>query len=66
MRFIRLSLGKLIQEFVHGGWVLDLLIVRRERLQRKKSNYDKKIQSYSKISNDYRSCYANGMRFRLQ
>ena len=32
MRFIILGLGKHIQEFVHDGRVLDLLIVRRERL----------------------------------
>jgi len=32
MCFIRLGLCKLIQEFVQGGRVLDLLIVRRERL----------------------------------
>ena len=31
---IKLSLDKLIQEFIHDGWVLELLIVRRERLQK--------------------------------
>jgi len=33
--FIKSSLDKLIQEFIHGVRVLELLIVRRERLQKK-------------------------------
>jgi len=37
-----LSLDKLIQEFVHGGWVLELLIVRRERLQKKREEFSRK------------------------
>jgi len=32
---IKLSLGKLIQEFVHGRRVLELQVVRRERLKKK-------------------------------
>ena len=33
--FIKSSLDKLIQEFIHGVRVLELLIVRRERLRKK-------------------------------
>lgn len=32
MRFIKSALGKLIQEFIHGGRFFELLISRRERL----------------------------------
>ena len=42
---IKLSLDKLIQEFIHGWWVLELLNVRRERLPDMLSNIGEKFRA---------------------